>query len=159
MIMRRLAGALVVVSLGTASCGDAGDGSSAPAARPEVPEAERYGGTVVVAERNDIASMNAFTSLDFWSLQHQVHVLFVTLLKADEREQPLPYLARAWSFDDDSLSVTFELARGLTWHDGEPVTARDVEFTFETARDPASGYPNRDHFDAWEGVELLDEYT
>jgi len=39
------------------------------------------------------------------------------------------------------------------------VTARDVVFTFETARNPASGYPNRDYFDAWEGVELLDEYT
>lgn len=155
----QLAVMLAMTSLALAACGDAGDDASAPAARPEVPEAERYGGTVVVAGRNDIASMNAFTSLDAESLQHQVHLLFVTLLKADEREQPLPYFARSWSFGEDSASVTFELERGLTWHDGEPVTARDVVFTFETVRDPAVGYPNRPHFDAWEGVELLDEYT
>ena len=149
---------LLLLPLGPAACGD-GDRSTAPAARPDVPEAERYGGTVVVAGRNDIASMNTFTSLDIESLQHQAHLLFVTLLKADEREEPLPYLARSWSFDDDSTSVTFELERGLAWHDGEPVTAQDVVFTFETARNPAAGYPNRDYFDAWEGVELLDEYT
>ena len=130
----------LLVALGPAACGgDGGDGSSAPAARPEVPEAERHGGTVVVAGRNDIASMNAFTSLDIESLQHQAHLLFVTLLKADEREQPLPYLARSWSFGEDSASVTFELERGLTWHDGEPVTAQDVVFTFETMREPAVG--------------------
>ncbi|HSM08780.1 MAG TPA: ABC transporter substrate-binding protein [Gemmatimonadota bacterium] len=150
----------LLVALGSAACGgDGRDGSSAPVARPEVPEAERYGGTVVVAGRNDIASMNAFTSLDIESLQHQAHLLFVTLLKADDREQPLPYFARSWTFGEDSASVTFELERGLTWHDGEPATAQDVVFTFETMRDPAAGYPHRALFDAWLGVELLDEYT
>lgn len=156
----QLAVTLALVTLGPAACGgDDGDGSSAPSVRPEVPEAGRYGGTVVVAGRNDIASMNAFTSLDMESRQHQAHLLFVTLLKADEREEPLPYFARSWSFGEDSTSVTFELERDLTWHDGEPVTARDVVFTFETVRDPAIGYPDRPHFDAWEGVELLDEYS
>lgn len=158
-VSSRLALALLVLPFGFAACGDGDGGSSAPAARPEVPEAERYGGTVVVAGRNDIASMNAFTTLDIESAQHQAHLLFVTLLRADPREEPLPHLARSWSFDDDSASVTFELEPGLTWHDGEPVTARDVVFTFETVRNPAIGYHDRPHFDAWEGVELLDEHT
>lgn len=157
-VSARLALALLVLPFG-AACGDRDGGASAPAARPEVPEAERFGGTVVVAGRNDIATMNAFTALDIESRQHQAHLLFVTLLKADPREEPLPYLARSWSFDDDSVSVTFELEPGLSWHDGEPVTARDVVFTFETVRNPAIGYPDRPHFDAWEGVELLDEHS
>lgn len=152
---------LLILPFGPTACGDSDDaGSTAgPAARPDLPEAERYGGTVIVAGRNDIASMNAFTSLDIESLQHQAYLLFVTLLKADPREEPLPYLARSWDFDEDSVSVTFELERGLTWHDGEPVTAQDVAFTFETMRNPAAGYPNRADFDAWEGVDLLDEHT
>ncbi len=146
-----------------AACGDARtpseSGNAGPGPRPDVPEAERYGGTVVVAGRNDIGSMNGFESLDIESLQHQIHLLFVTLVRADRRDDPLPYLARSWSFADDSASVTFELYRGLTWHDGTPLTARDVEFTYETARNPETGYPNRAYFDAWTGVELLDEYT
>ena len=151
---------LLALPFGSTACGDGDEaGSAGPAARPDVSEAERYGGTVVVAGRTDIASMNAFTALDFESAQHQAHLLFVTLLKADPREEPLPYLARSWSFAEDSTSVTFELERGLAWHDGEPVTAQDVVFTFEAVRNPAIGYRDRPHFDAWEGVELLDEHT
>lgn len=39
-----------------------------------------------------------------------------------------PWLAREWSWDDDRLRVT--LREGLTWHDGEPLTAADVAFTY-----------------------------
>lgn len=153
---------LALLTLVLSGCGDGSEETATGAgttARPEVPEQQRYGGTVVVAGRNDIATMNAFTSLDVESLQHQIYLLFVTLLRSDDTESPLPYLARTWRFDADSTAVTMELYPGLTWHDGEPVTARDVVFTFETARNPAAGYPNRAYFDAWDGVELLDEHT
>jgi peptide/nickel transport system substrate-binding protein len=151
---------LFAVGLLTA-CGDRGGtpaGGSA-SARPDVPESERYGGTVVVAGRNDLSSMNPFGTLDFESLQHQNYLLFATLLREGPRGEPQPYLARTWTFDEDSTSVTMELYRGLTWHDGEPVTASDVMFTFERVRDPAAEYANRAWFDPWVGVELLDEYT
>ena len=47
-----------------------------------------------------------------------------------------PQLARAW-VRRDSLTVAFELDPRARWHDGVPVTARDVLFTFGRARDPA----------------------
>lgn len=48
----------------------------------------------------------------------------------------LPLLARSWS-RRDSLTLVFELDPRARWHDGAPVTARDVVFTFGRARDPA----------------------
>jgi peptide/nickel transport system substrate-binding protein len=45
-------------------------------------------------------------------------------------------LARSWS-RRDSLTLVFELDQRARWHDGAPVTARDVLFAFERARDPA----------------------
>ena len=36
----------------------------------------------------------------------------------------------------DGLSVTWKLKRGVTWHDGEPLTADDVVFTWDMMRDP-----------------------
>ena len=47
---------------------------------PEVAEAQRYGGTVVVAGRGEPVSMNSLVSKDFESDQHQVHFLFVTIV-------------------------------------------------------------------------------
>lgn len=44
-----------------------------------------------------------------------------------------PWLASDWSWDDDRLRV--ELREGLTWHDGEALTADDVAFTYRLLRD------------------------
>lgn len=47
-----------------------------------------------------------------------------------------PGLAQSWT-RRDSVTVVFELDRRARWHDGTPVTSRDVVHTFELARDPA----------------------
>lgn len=47
-----------------------------------------------------------------------------------------PLLARSWS-RRDSLTLVFELDPRARWHDGAPVTSRDVVFTFGRALDPA----------------------
>ena len=46
-----------------------------------------------------------------------------------------PQLARSWS-RRDSLTLVFDLDPRARWHDGVPVTARDVVFSFDRARDP-----------------------
>jgi peptide/nickel transport system substrate-binding protein len=47
-----------------------------------------------------------------------------------------PRLARSWT-RRDSVTLAFDLDPRATWQDGVPVTAADVVFTFERARDPA----------------------
>ena len=44
--------------------------------------------------------------------------------------EPQPNLAESWDISSDGLSWTFHLRRDVVWHDGEPFTAADVEFTF-----------------------------
>ncbi|MDE2930870.1 MAG: ABC transporter substrate-binding protein [Chloroflexota bacterium] len=41
-----------------------------------------------------------------------------------------PALAESWEHSEDGLTWTFHLRKDVTWHDGEPFTAHDVEFTF-----------------------------
>ena len=47
-----------------------------------------------------------------------------------------PALARRWT-RRDSLTLVFELDPRARWHDGEPVTSRDVVWSLNRARDPA----------------------
>lgn len=47
-----------------------------------------------------------------------------------------PRLARAWTWAADSLSLRFSLDPRARWHDGRPLTARDVAFSFRLAADP-----------------------
>lgn len=41
-----------------------------------------------------------------------------------------PELAESWKLSDDKLKYIFTLREGLKWSDGQPLTAEDIEFTF-----------------------------
>jgi peptide/nickel transport system substrate-binding protein len=55
-----------------------------------------------------------------------------------EYSEIIPDLAESWSVSDDSLTWTFHLRKGVTWHDGSPFTANDVIFSIEACVDPAT---------------------
>jgi peptide/nickel transport system substrate-binding protein len=45
-----------------------------------------------------------------------------------------PCLAESWTASEDALTYEFVLRKGITFHNGEPVTAEDVKFSFERYR-------------------------
>lgn len=45
--------------------------------------------------------------------------------------EPKPALAERWEISDDGRTYRFFLKKGLTFHDGNPVTAQDAERTFK----------------------------
>jgi peptide/nickel transport system substrate-binding protein len=45
-----------------------------------------------------------------------------------------PCLAESWTMSEDSKSYTFVLRDGIKFHNGEPVTAEDVKFSYERYR-------------------------
>lgn len=45
-------------------------------------------------------------------------------------------LATDWTVSDDGLEYTFNLREGVTWHNGDPLTADDVVFTYNRSKDP-----------------------
>lgn len=52
-----------------------------------------------------------------------------------------PRLAESWAWASDSLSIAFRIDPHARWHDGPPVTARDVRFTFALYTDTAVASP------------------
>src|SRR5262249_51769463 len=48
-----------------------------------------------------------------------------------------PSLAESWTMSPDGLAYEFVLRRGVKFHNGEPVTAEDVKFSFERYRGAA----------------------
>src|SRR5215211_2573422 len=52
-----------------------------------------------------------------------------------------PRLAKSWTWAPDSLSIAFALDPRARWHDGKPVTAADVRYTFKVFTDAKVGSP------------------
>jgi ABC-type oligopeptide transport system substrate-binding subunit/class 3 adenylate cyclase len=64
--------------------------------------------------------------------------LFDRLVEAWPERTIVPSLAERWEISDDGLRYVFHLREGLTWSDGHPLSARDVEFGIKRVLDPQS---------------------
>jgi len=117
------------------------------------------GDVVVLASGADLESANPLVTVHPMARQVQRFALFVTLTQVDSALRPIPYFARHWRWSRDRRALTFTLERSLRWHDGTPTTARDVAFTLEAARDPATASPRAPDLEWLERVEVLDDST
>jgi len=65
-----------------------------------------------------------------------IHLLFDSLIQLRPDGTAGPKLAEKWDVSPDRLAYTFALRPSAKFHDGTPVTAEDVRFTFDTLNDP-----------------------
>src|SRR5258706_7930018 len=135
---------LLVVEVLMCACGDA---------------AVRRGATVLFASGADLQSINPLLTIHPLARQVQRYVLLTTLARYDSLLVPTPYLARTWRWSDGGRALTFRLRTDVRWHDGVATTARDVLWTLNAARDPATGYPRYTELQAVTAVAAVDDST
>lgn len=122
-------------------------------------DAGARGGTVVVGVRSDFGGFNPITSSAAYDIELNNYALFTPLVQYDDNLGVRPYLAESWEMQDDT-AVVFRLRTDVVWHDGQPVTAHDVEFTFNRAKDPASASLLATAFLASvESAHVIDDHT
>src|SRR3989442_9440014 len=63
-----------------------------------------------------------------------LYALHDALVKPMPESAMAPSLAESWSTSRDGLVYEFVLRKGATFHNGEPVTAEDVKFSFDRYR-------------------------
>jgi len=78
-------------------------------------------------------------------------LIYSGLLRADSNGKLVPDLAESYTISDDKLTYTFVLKKAVVFQDDSPITADDVVFTLEKAKDPAFGSPRKS---AWDSVTV-----
>lgn len=85
---------------------------------------------MVIGTAQDPDSLNPFEMI--LSISYTINFLvYDTLTSIEPDLSPGPQLASSWEASEDGKIWTFYLVEDAVWHDGEAVTAEDVEFTFE----------------------------
>lgn len=77
------------------------------------------------------------------------------IYREPEKYEMKPLLATAWRQVDD-VTWEFDLREGVTFHNGDPMTAEDVKYSFEYAADPESKTFNRMTAGWIDHVEIID---
>ncbi|MEO7998606.1 MAG: peptide ABC transporter substrate-binding protein [Gemmatimonadaceae bacterium] len=70
-----------------------------------------------------------------------------------------PQLASAWTWAPDSLSIAFSINPAARWHDGQPVRAKDVQFSLALYNDAAVASPHASNFIGIDSISVRDSLT
>ncbi|HYQ18866.1 MAG TPA: ABC transporter substrate-binding protein [Polyangiaceae bacterium] len=81
------------------------------------------------------------------------------LVKPELLEAVRPKFAELLGVGEHNPIITFHLQSGVKWHDGQPFTAQDVQFTYQAAVDPKNASPRAGSFDTIKSVDIVDEHT
>jgi peptide/nickel transport system substrate-binding protein len=114
-------------------------------------------GVLVIAENETPENLDPANAVNSTINQLLIGV-YDTLVQFTAGELEVsPRLATAWSVSDDGLTYTFALRDDVTFHDGTPLTAEDVKFTFDRLQS-AQGMVLND-LGPFEGANVVDETT
>ena len=91
---------------------------------------------------------------------HQaIDLIYSGLTKLDKDAKPVPDLAQSWTIDPAGTTYTFKLRAGVKFHDGKPLTADDVVYTFKRLMDPKTGYSYATEVESITDVKAVDPTT
>jgi peptide/nickel transport system substrate-binding protein len=118
-------------------------------------ETPTRGGTLIATLNSNVRNLNSAvqsgTVTGFLGAQ-----LFASPLRYDENWTPQPYLAESWNISEDGLTVTLNLVKNATFHDGHPITSSDVAFSVKVIQE---NHPFKSMFAPVASVDTPDEHT
>jgi peptide/nickel transport system substrate-binding protein len=115
----------------------------------------KRGGTLVMSIQNTPRHLNPAVQSGIATGEPGTQ-LFAAPLRYDENWDPQPYLAKSWDVSDDGLTVTLNLVEGATFHDGKPITSKDVAFSIKTVQE---NHPFKTMFAPVQSVDTPDDTT
>jgi peptide/nickel transport system substrate-binding protein len=134
----RFARALAAAALLTAGLGMAVE--AAEKTRPAVNKE-----TLIVALDKEIQSLDALVTASGDSQRYAMQI-FDTLYGFDDKGNIVPRMADGYKISADGLSYSFNLRKGIKFHNGDLFTAEDVKYSIERIIDPASKSTRRPFF-------------
>ena len=82
----------------------------------------------ITGDEGTLTPYTYVTGFPGWNL---LMLQYDSLMQIDVDGVPHPWLAESVDVSDDGLTYDMTLVDGVTWHDGEPLTAEDVVFTVD----------------------------
>jgi ABC-type transport system substrate-binding protein len=121
-------------------------------------ETPTKGGTLIwghseTTQNLDVQQAGAAATL---RLLQNIHCSLVTI---DKNFKIIPSVAESFEMSPDGLTYTFQLRKGVKFHNGATLTSADVKYSFERCKDPKTGAVNIEVFNSVSAIETPDDHT
>jgi len=160
---------LLVLSMFLAACSGGQQTSQEPAEEEKPNETQKeepknegpvQGGDLVVGSTGSPTMINTLYSNDASSSDIEM-MIFDSLMGSDLEFNPVTDggLAETFEASEDGKEFTIKIVENAKFHDGEPLDADDVVFTYNIPLSPDYDGPRKSYFENIEKVEKIDQYT
>lgn len=114
--------------------------------------------SITIGMGEDFPTLDAYINTARDGVVISMHVFDNLIYRNPKTFEYEPLLATSWEYIDDK-TLEFKLREGVTFHDGSPLTAEDVAFTFNYWADPANGARVQASVSWIDRTEVVDDYT
>ena len=114
-----------------------------------------FGGSMVVTYKDDISTFDPAIGYD-WQNWSMIKSLFDGLMDYKPGTTDLiPDLAESYGISEDGLVYTFNLRKGVKFHNGRELTAADVKYSIERSVNPTTQSPGQGFFRQIKGFDEM----
>jgi len=147
LVMAMVAGCAQGGGTGSAQQGGGGAGATASAEQRD---------HIVLAQTSDVGTFNPFLTGTMTETR-VLYNIYDALIRAHVvTGEMVPYIAESFTVSDDGLVFTFNIRRGVTFHNGDPLNAHDIYENYLLWRVSANHVNLIEDLDT---VTVLDDYT
>jgi peptide/nickel transport system substrate-binding protein len=147
---------VLLLGLLVSACGAPAAAPSAPAAAEVSEAAAPEGGTLTLSLGEDFTTFHPYFDV---STRYFKPIFFEPPIRISDEGDFEPWLAESWELSDDKMSVTLKLREGIKFHNGREMTADDVIWSFDLARNADLGHHLSDRFQTAESATKIDDTT
>jgi len=105
----------------------------------------RYGGTLRAGMQTDPVGLDPHLTTAT-ATRNMMENVYDTLVMVSAEGRYIPALAESWATAADGLTWTFQIRRGVKFHNGRTMTAEDVAYSINRIRDPNTKSPRAGDF-------------
>lgn len=131
-------------------------GDLPPFGNPNAPQ----GGTFNYNLTAEPATLHPVLMSDLFGFEVKRYVCNTLMVRHPDTYEWVPGLAERAEISPDGTQFTFRIRKGATFHDGHPLTAEDVKFSFDMIFDPKQGAAHmQSYYENIEKAEIVDPLT
>jgi peptide/nickel transport system substrate-binding protein len=113
---------------------------------------------LTIAKEAEAVGFDPHLSIGF-SAREIIEHLYNGLVRLDENSRVAPDLAESWNVSPDQLTYTFNLRRGVKFHNGRELTADDVVYSVDRIMAPENESTYSSRFAQVANYSAIDPYT
>ncbi len=118
-----------------------------------------YGGSLTIAQGVEPPGLDPTTATSAAIPRVIYGNVMEGLVKIDRSGKIVPALASDYRVSKDGKEYTFNLKKGVKFHDGKAFGAEDVKFTFDRLMDPKNATAHPEYYKEVESVQAVDPST